>query len=164
MSDVKENASDTAYAVHQRFIAKGWSLSTAESCTGGSLAARLTRIPDASKYYMGSIICYSNDLKIKLLDVSAETINQHGAVSKEVVIEMANGILKQTGTDFAIAVTGIAGPTGGTPDKPVGTVWGAIIQKDGMPFAWKFKCSGSRGEIIDKTVDVLLTELLRIAS
>lgn len=150
-------------SVHQRFIQKGWTLSTAESCTGGSVAARLTRIPGASKYYMGSIIAYSNELKVKLLDVRPQTLQSHGAVSKEAVIEMAKGLLVHTGTDFGIAVTGIAGPDGGTPEKPVGTIFAAVIRKGRDPYAWKFHCTGTRVEIIENTVDILLTELLQRA-
>ena len=146
--------------VHYLFIEKGLTLSTAESCTGGSVAARLVRIPGASKYYLGSIIAYSNDLKQRLLNVSEDSLKKYGAVSEQVVKEMAAGLLAQTGSDYGLAVTGIAGPEGGTPDKPVGTVWGAVIRKGDSPRAWKIKGYGNREMIIERSVNALLAELL----
>lgn len=145
-------------AVHDLFIAKGLTLSTAESCTGGSVAARLTRIPGASKYFMGSLVTYSNQLKMSLLDVSEKTLKDKGAVSEEVVKEMAKGLLAKTGTDYGLAVTGIAGPEGGTAEKPVGTVWGALIRKGNEPYAWKFRGYGGRDMIIERSVNALLAE------
>lgn len=102
---------------------KNLTVSTAESCTGGSIAARFTAISGSSEYFIGSIVAYSNDVKTALLHVSPETLTQYGAVSEETVIEMVKGAMKTLKTDCAVATSGIAGPTGGTPDKPVGTVW-----------------------------------------
>lgn len=149
-----------AEKIHQRFIEKGWTLSLAESCTGGSLAARLTILPGASAYFLGSVVAYSNDLKIKALHVPAGLIREHGAVSREVVIAMLDGILDLTGSDFALAVSGIAGPSGGTLEKPVGTVWGGIGKHDGWRHAWNWQEPGIRAEIIAGSVDRLLEELL----
>lgn len=101
-------------------------ISTAESCTGGYIAHRLTSIAGSSDYFMGSIVSYSNEMKIKLLGVQPATLEKHGAVSEATVIEMVTGALKTMATDIAVAVSGIAGPDGGTPDKPVGTIWLAI--------------------------------------
>lgn len=101
-------------------------LSTAESCTGGYIAHRITSVPGSSAYYKGSVVSYSNEVKVSLLGVSEETILEYGAVSEQVVREMAEGVQKKFKTDFAIACTGIAGPEGGTAEKPVGTVWIAI--------------------------------------
>lgn len=105
---------------------QGRTLSTAESCTGGYLAHLLTSIPGSSDYYCGSVIAYSNEVKVKELDVQASDLEQHGAVSQEVVEAMAAGIRDRFNTDYALATSGIAGPGGGTADKPVGTVWIAL--------------------------------------
>ncbi|QKZ13081.1 competence/damage-inducible protein A [Spirosoma sp. KUDC1026] len=109
--------------VGQLLKARGWTLSTAESCTGGYVAARITSVPGSSVSFMGSVVSYSNDVKINQLGVSPETLEQFGAVSEEVVRQMAEGVRKALNTDVAIATSGIAGPDGGTADKPVGTVW-----------------------------------------
>lgn len=106
-------------------------LALAESCTGGFIANQITNVPGASKIFKGGVVSYSNEAKEKFLGVSAETLKKHGAVSKEVAGEMAEGARKQFGTDYAIAVTGIAGPTGGTKDKPTGTVFIAATGKGG---------------------------------
>ena len=98
-------------------------VSTAESCTGGSIAERLTSIAGSSEYFKGSIVAYSNEVKKDLLYVSSETLEKYGAVSEETVIEMVKGAMKALKTDCAVATSGIAGPGGGTPEKPVGTVW-----------------------------------------
>jgi nicotinamide-nucleotide amidase len=106
--------------------AKNKTLSTAESCTGGYIAHLITSIPKASKYYTGSIISYDNYIKENILGVSDKTLNEHGAVSEETVKEMLKGVLNNLKTDYAMAVSGIMGPDGGTPEKPVGTVWIAV--------------------------------------
>lgn len=110
--------------------AKHLTVSTAESCTGGSIAALLTSVPGSSEYVNGGIVAYSNEVKMNLLGVSSETLATHGAVSQETVIEMVKGAMKTLKTDCAVATSGIAGPRGGTPDKPVGTVWIAAACKD----------------------------------
>lgn len=109
--------------------AKKLSLSTAESCTGGGIAALITSVPGSSDYFKGGIVAYSNEVKMSLLDVSAETLEMCGAVSRETVVEMAKGAMKRLKTDCAIATSGIAGPGGGTPEKPVGTIWIAVAYK-----------------------------------
>ncbi len=114
--------------------AEGKSLATAESCTGGTIAHRITEIPGASDYYMGGVVSYSNALKQLLLGVQETTIEQHGAVSKQTAIEMAQGCRERLHTDYAIATTGIAGPGGGSEEKPVGTVWIAIACEQGTFF------------------------------
>jgi nicotinamide-nucleotide amidase len=101
-------------------------ISTAESCTGGNIAKKLTSIPGSSEYFKGSIVAYSDEIKQKILGVSENTLYKHGAVSKEVVKEMVKGAQKIFNTDYAISISGIAGPKGGTENKPVGTTWIAI--------------------------------------
>lgn len=118
-----ENDSPLEEIVGKMLKERNLTVSTAESCTGGNIAARITSVPGCSAYFKGSIIAYSNDVKNELLKVSKDTLNQFGAVSEEVVKEMVNGAMNSLKTDCAVAVSGIAGPDGGTTDKPVGTVW-----------------------------------------
>jgi nicotinamide-nucleotide amidase len=105
---------------------KGLTLSVAESCTGGYISHLLTQHAGSSKVFIGGAVSYSNELKESILDVKNETLLQNGAVSKETVTEMVEGALLNFKSDYAVAVTGIAGPDGGTPEKPVGTVWIAV--------------------------------------
>ncbi len=116
-------------ATGQLFKQKGLTLSTAESCTGGYVAHKITSVPGSSAYYMGSILSYSNEIKTSQLGVKKKTLEEHGAVSEETVREMVAGVLSQLKTDIAIATSGVAGPDGGTPDKPVGTIWIAVGNK-----------------------------------
>lgn len=109
---------------------KGGTLSTAESCTGGSIAARLTSVPGSSDYFKGSIVAYANEIKTSLLNVSPQTLAEQGAVSEKTVIEMVKGAMNTLKTDCAVATSGIAGPGGGTNEKPVGTVWIAAAYKN----------------------------------
>ncbi len=111
-------------------IANNLSLSTAESCTGGGVAALITSVPGSSGYFKGGIVAYDNEVKKNLLGVSPETLSVYGAVSRETVIEMAKGAMNRLKTDCAIATSGIAGPGGGTLEKPVGTVWIAVAYKN----------------------------------
>lgn len=111
-------------------------MALAESCTGGFIANQLTNVPGASKIFIGGVVAYSNHAKKKFLKVRARTLKLHGAVSREVAAEMADGARKQFGTDYAVAVTGIAGPTGGSKLKPTGTVFiaasgrfGSIVER-----------------------------------
>ena len=109
---------------------KNLTVSTAESCTGGSIAAKLTSVPGSSDYFKGGIVAYSNEIKESLLGVSSETLKKQGAVSEETVIEMVKGAMKALKTDCAVSTSGIAGPGGGTKEKPVGTVWIAAAYKN----------------------------------
>ena len=110
---------------------KGLTISTAESCTGGLIAKRITDISGSSSVFLGSAVTYANSAKEALVGVSHETLTKNGAVSEAVAKEMARGIRKALGSDIDISTTGIAGPTGGTEEKPVGTVWVGISDKDG---------------------------------
>ena len=125
-----------------KFWKEGLTLATAESCTAGNIAAVITAIPGSSHFYKGGIVAYSDEVKINLLGVNPETLEKQGAVSEETVIEMVKGAMKSMNSDCAVATSGIAGPTGGTPDKPVGTVWIAATTKDKVI---TFKASGDEG-------------------
>lgn len=149
-------------AVHHYLIDKQKTLALAESCTGGALASRLTQLPDASTYFMGSIISYSNQVKQSLLGVSEKTLKTYGAVSKQTAEEMVKGLLKSIDADYGISVTGIAGPKGGSPDKPVGTVWAAIMEKRKPPKSWTFHAKGNREMIIKRTCNQILSQFWRI--
>ena len=111
-------------------LEKGLTLSTAESCTGGGIASVITSISGSSEYFKGGIVAYANEVKTALLGVSETTLEKHGAVSEETVQEMAKGAMKSMKTSCAIATSGIAGPGGGTPSKPVGTIWIAVACYD----------------------------------
>lgn len=114
-------------------------LATAESCTGGLVASRITDVPGSSAYFLGGVVAYSYEAKAELLGVSWETLNGYGAVSRETVIEMARGARKLFRADIVVSVSGIAGPGGGTPDKPVGTVWVGLATSSGEEarhFVW----------------------------
>jgi nicotinamide-nucleotide amidase len=115
-------------------------LALAESCTGGFIAHRITNVPGASEIFLGGVVAYSNGVKEKFLGVRPETLRRHGAVSEAVAREMAEGALKKFGADFAIAVTGIAGPSGGTKDKPVGTVFISVAGASGILVERKLNC------------------------
>ena len=115
--------------VGERLRRAGKTLSLAESCTGGLVSERLTDVPGSSDYFLGSVVSYSNDAKVDLLGVRASTLSDHGAVSEETAREMAEGVRKRFDSDYSLAVTGIAGPEGGTPEKPVGTVWLGLAER-----------------------------------
>ena len=110
-------------ALAERLGAAGWRLATAESCTGGWIAKVLTDRPGSSAWFDRGFVTYSNQSKQEMLGVQAETLERYGAVSRETALEMARGVLTHSGADCSVAVTGIAGPGGATPDKPLGTVW-----------------------------------------
>jgi nicotinamide-nucleotide amidase len=132
-----------AEAIGKMLLPKGKSLAVAESCTGGFISHLITSVPGCSAWYKGSVTAYSNEVKEKLLGVNAETLTSFGAVSEETACEMATGARKVLNADFAVATTGIAGPDGGTPDKPVGTVWIAVA-KDKTVKAKKFTFGDNR--------------------
>ena len=108
--------------VVEELIKRGWHISFAESCTGGKAAAALVDVADASKVFDVSFVTYANEAKIQYLGVKPETIEQYGVVSEEVAYEMAQGVARQANSEIGVGITGIAGPTGGTPEKPIGMV------------------------------------------
>lgn len=118
--------------VGERLRERGCTVGTAESCTGGAIAALLTSVAGSSGYFVGSVVAYANTVKQHVLGVKEDDLQQRGAVSREVVEQMARGALNVLGCDYAIATSGIAGPDGGTPDKPVGSVWIAVASGDGV--------------------------------
>ena len=135
--------------VHNLLTQRRQTLATAESCTGGSIAARFTAMPGASAYFLCGVVAYSNESKNNLLGVDPETIASRGAVSEEVARQMAEGARRITGADYAVATTGIAGPAGGTEQKPVGTVWMAVAGPHRTVTLLK-QCGTDRGQVIDR--------------
>ena len=135
---------------------------TAESCTGGWIAKMITDIPGCSEWFDCGLAAYSYEAKQALLGVRPETLMQHGAVSRETVLEMVSGALITSGAGLAVAVTGIAGPTGGTPGKPVGEVWIGWKRRGGYPRAEVFHFQGDREAVRRQTVAVALQGLLAI--
>lgn len=111
---------------------KGWSVVTAESCTGGGIAAALTAVPGSSACVRGGIVAYTEEMKMLLLGVRPETLHTEGVVSEQTVIEMAQGAMKSMNSDFSVATSGIAGPSGGTEELPIGTIWVAAASRTRM--------------------------------
>ena len=142
--------------------ARHQTIATAESCTGGRLAAALNAQSGASAYYMGSVVAYDNRIKEQVLGVKHDTLEKYGAVSEQTVREMAEGVRALMNTDYAIATSGIAGPTGGTPDKPVGTVWIAWATPDGTTAeCYHFGVAREREQITQRAVTAALVELIK---
>ena len=142
-------------------ILKNMTIAVAESCTGGSLSSSLTSIPGASRYFNCGFITYSNESKINMLNVDAQTIELFGAVSEKVAYEMAIGAGQNSQSDLAISVTGVAGPSGGTPDKPVGMVCFGFYVKGDVSTSTQF-FSGARSEIVSESITFALTKLTSI--
>jgi len=139
--------------------ARGLKLVAAESCTGGLIGSRITDISGSSEYFLGSVVAYAYEVKVVLLDVSWETLNTYGAVSRATVIAMAKGVRNRLGGDIALSVSGIAGPGGGTPEKPVGTTWIGLVSNEGE-WAKEFHFSGNRKENKSSAADAALQMLL----
>jgi PncC family amidohydrolase len=126
-----EKATEAAARIGKLLVARGWTLGTAESCTGGLVSHSITNISGSSAFFLGGVVAYDNRIKHQLLQVPEALLKTHGAVSREVVLAMAQGIRRLLGVDVGLATSGIAGPTGGTPDKPVGTVFIAVATPSG---------------------------------
>ena len=134
-------------------------LALAESCTGGLIGNRITNVPGSSEYFLGGIVAYAYEAKAALLGVSWDTLNTKGAVSQETVLEMARGARRILNTDIAVSVTGIAGPGGGTAEKPVGTTWIGLVAKEGE-WTRLFQFSGNREQNKISSADAALQMLL----
>lgn len=157
LNRLAEQVGEAARKHHHRLV-------TAESCTGGWIAKTLTDIAGASEWFESGMAAYSYEAKQALLGVQPATLEQHGAVSRETVIEMVSGALVHSGASLAVAVTGIAGPGGGIEDKPVGTVWIAWKQRGGYPTALVFHFDGDREAVRRQTVAAALHGLLDLAA
>ncbi len=140
---------------------KGISISCAESCTGGMVGAALTDTPGSSDVFLGSAVCYSNEAKERILSVPAHILEQYGAVSSECAVAMAQGAMRQFGSGMAVSVTGIAGPDGGSVEKPVGTVWFAVAHRNGVS-SKQYHFPGDRMHIRNRATNTAL-QLLRRA-
>lgn len=136
-------------------------LATAESCTGGLVAHRLTNVPGASDYFVGGVVAYSNDAKVALLGVDRAALAEHGAVSEVVARQMARGARNRFDADYGVGITGIAGPGGGSETKPVGLVYIAVAGPEEV-WAGKFVFSGTREEIKSQAAGAALTALFRL--
>ena len=159
---VGEDCETLAELVHKTLTARGLTLATAESCTGGTIASQLTAQAGSSAYFRGGVVAYSNEVKECALGVQHSTLEAHGAVSEETAREMVEGVRKRLGADLAIATTGIAGPDGGTKEKPVGTVWIAVADAT-HPEAQLLSFPGRRRQQnIDRTVNQAFSMLMKL--
>jgi nicotinamide-nucleotide amidase len=141
--------------------AGGLKIATAESCTGGWIAEVITEVPGSSAWFDRGFVTYSNNAKAEMLDVNPETLAQHGAVSAEIAQQMAAGALANSEADWAVAVTGIAGPDGGSEEKPVGTIYIAWQNKNGLTNVERMQFLGDRNQIRRQTVVKAITSILR---
>lgn len=148
-----------AETLGERLLENGKTVATAESCTGGNIAHLITLVAGSSRYYKGSVVSYANEVKEKVLGVRAGDLQQYGAVSEEVVKQMAEGVKRLLKTDYAIATSGIAGPSGGSDEKPVGTVWIAVAGERGC-VAEKFLFNTTRDNFMERTSNQAILMLL----
>ncbi|SJZ61534.1 nicotinamide-nucleotide amidase [Trichlorobacter thiogenes] len=159
---INSNAGRMAMTADQElaglFLASGMTLAMAESCTGGMIAARVTDSAGCSAWFRGGVVAYSNEVKQQLLQVSGTLLEQYGAVSEAVARAMAEGARRVIGSDLALAVTGIAGPEGGTSEKPVGTVYIALADQDGCEVV-RCQFNGNRAAVRQQTVEMGLLML-----
>ncbi len=159
---VGEDCETLAELVHKTLSERGLTLATAESCTGGTIASQLTAQAGASAYFKGGVVAYSNEVKECALGVQHSTLEAHGAVSEETAREMAEGVRKRLGADLAIATTGIAGPDGGTKEKPVGTVWIAVADATHTEAQLLSFPGRRRQQNIDRTVNQAFSMLIKL--
>jgi nicotinamide-nucleotide amidase len=158
---MNENIYYLAQTLGNKLLANGWQITCAESCTGGGVGYAITGVPGSSAWFKKGFITYSNDAKHDLLGVTEDTLRLHGAVSAATVEEMAAGAAMQANAEVAIAISGIAGPDGGTPDKPVGTVWfGFYI--NGHQFSQKQQINGDRQTVRIKAIEFALSNTLQL--
>ncbi|WP_237065926.1 CinA family protein [Microbulbifer guangxiensis] len=155
-----------ARALGEELEKRRWKVTAAESCTGGGIAAAITAVAGASQWFDGSVVSYANRIKRNLLSVSREDLDELGAVSEEVVRQMASGVLGLMDANVAVAVSGIAGPDGGSDEKPVGTVWIALAHSEGQEpvdiDARLFHFEGDRAQIQGQTIAEALDMMLAL--
>jgi PncC family amidohydrolase len=159
MSQTESRLEHTAGAL---LLARGWTICAAESCTGGLLLSRLTDIPGSSAWVMGGIVAYANAVKRDLLGVPEALLTAHGAVSAPVAEAMVRGVIARLGADVAISITGIAGPGGAQPDKPVGLTYIALLTRGGQAEARRFVWMGTREENKRSSADAALSWLIDV--
>lgn len=156
------NSNKIEEAIKEEMVKKGLTLTTAESCTGGHIASLLTTVPGASQYFLGGFVTYSNEFKQYVLGVPLDTLEQYGAVSEETAEAMTKGLLEKTTADYVLSISGIAGPTGGSQLKPVGTIWIAYGRRgevlNTLHLQLKF---GDRVTKIEASTKVALAHLLQ---
>ena len=158
---MESNIKNLASGIVGLLRAKGYTFAAAESCTGGAIASAITGIAGCSDVMLGGVVAYHNDIKQMILGVSSESLYKYGAVSEAVVLEMVNGVSSRFHADCAVATSGVAGPGGGTPEKPVGTVWVAIkVGNDVSAHLLQLSDCGREGNI-NATVCRVLEMLLR---
>ena len=151
--------------IHEIFTQQGWKLAVAESCTGGTIASKFTAMAGASQYFMAGVVSYSNEAKRDIIGVNMADIETYGAVSEQVARQMAEGVRRVAGADYAIATTGIAGPGGGSEAKPVGTVWMAVATPEGTRAVLR-NCGTDRSQIISRAsayaIEMLYEQIKRM--
>jgi PncC family amidohydrolase len=147
--------------VAQELKAKGWTLAVGESCTGGLLGHTITNVPGSSEYFIGGIVAYAYEAKERLLSVRHNTLYEHGAVSRQTALGMARGARRALKADVGLAVTCIAGPGGGLPEKPVGLTWVAVSTREGE-WAEQHTLEGDRASNKEQAAEAALTLLLRV--
>ena len=156
-----ENITQLAQLLGDKLVAKNWQITCAESCTGGGIGYAITSISGSSAWFKSGFITYSNEAKQDLLGVSAVTLSEQGAVSAATVEEMAKGAAVQAQAQVAVSVSGIAGPDGGTADKPVGTVWFSFFV-DGQITSYKLQINGDRQAVRMQAIEFALTHTLKL--
>lgn len=148
----------------QLLLARKWTVTAAESCTGGGVAYAFTALPGCSDWFQAGFVTYSNAVKTDQLSVSEKTLEKYGAVSEEVVMQMAEGALVKARANVAVAISGVAGPDGGTEFKPVGTVWISWALKEGEILTKEFRFTGDRREVRQQAITEALLGLIRSIS
>ena len=157
----KLNTAEIAFELFSALKANSYTFCSAESCTGGNIGKIMTDMSGVSDVYLGSVVSYSNDIKMKILSVSKQTLDTFGAVSEETAYEMAQNVREKFGADIAVSTTGIAGPTGATETKPVGLVYIAVAHKDGVSVK-RYVFSGDRDTVRNNASYRALLDALEI--
>lgn len=163
MAVTEQSISELAQQLGNCLKARNLTLATAESCTGGWIAKTITDLPGSSEWFEGSVVCYSNAAKHSLLGVPDNIIEEFGAVSRETVLSMTEGLLQSTESDVAVSVSGVAGPGGGSDDKPVGTVWLSWGKRDKATYACKYHFEGDREAVRLQSINAALIAVLELA-